>query len=164
MTRVKIIKGTPIYLYKGTQYLEKPEKCNTKRMLYDENENITYIKCVKQNYVYELLCCIIILGCVIFNNFIYEKPVIDFKYNSIVQYYDDKLFLNLTNPDTNEIPITVELVDNNDVVNKFTLNPGFSIVSVSIDNPKDNYVLRLSCKYMFFNITDEVNISVVRKD
>lgn len=165
MTKVKIIKGTPVYLYKGTQYLEKPEKCNIKSMQYSEEDNITYVKCSKPNYIYEILCALIIIGCVLYNQFVYEKPVIDFKYNSVVQYYNNDLYLNLTNPSTNEYPLTVELMFGDELIQTMTMQPGSTIITLGIDDGvKDHYTLRVTCKYLIFKTQEEVNISVMRKD
>lgn len=164
MTKVKIIKGTPVYLYRGTQYLEKPEKCKIKSMMYNEEENITYVKCSKPNYIYEILCALVIIGCVIFNNFIYEKPVLDFQYNSVVQYYNESLYLNLTNPESNEYPLHVEIRDGENVVNSVSMQPGTSIITIGVEDVKDKYTLRVSCKYLFTEVYEDVTISVVRKD
>lgn len=162
--KVKIIKGTPIYLYKGTQYLEKPDKCKIKSMDYNADENITYVKCTKNNYIYEFICIVIILMLVFYNNFIYQKPIINFQYNSVVQYYKGDLYLNLRSDDTNKYDITVKLKHDDEVISTMIISPGNTIVTVGVEDVKEHYVLELSCKYLLREVNEEVPITVVKKD
>ena len=162
--KVKIIKGTPIYLYKGTQYLEKPNKCKIVSMDYNADENITYVKCTKNNYIYECVCIAIILALVFYNNFIYQKPTINFQYNSVVQYYDGDLYLNLRSDSSNKCNILVKVKYNDEIVSTMTIAPGTTIVTAGVEDAKDHYILEVSCKYLLRTVVEEVPITVVRKD
>lgn len=164
MERIKVIKGTPIYTYRSISSLDPIPNLIIKEMEYDSDNNITYVRLKKKTIRIELLCSIVIIFCIAFTIMNYNGISIKCNYNSLVNYYDNKLFLNWQNPNENSIDITFELVDSTDIIYTVTLSPGESITSIDIEEPKDKYFCNINSKYLFKEMSESVSLIVINRE
>lgn len=161
----QIIRGRPLYLYKGRQYLDMPPGCVIKRIEYEDNSNKCLVYCKKPAIIVELLCLCIIIGCVIVNILYLHHAEYNVYYNSLTIHYDDKLYLNLHNDENNLSSVTVDLVGGNEVINSFVLNPGDTLVSIPMPS-KDvltEYELVITYNSILVPIARTVTVTVLKK-
>lgn len=164
MNKVKIIRGRPIYIYKRTNYMYKPDKTIVYKMLYNSDDNITYVYCKKPSILLEVICILICLCCVFVNRQYLHGLSVDIHYNNIATYYNGCLYLNLMSGETNNIIVHYELKDNSETIAEGYLNPGDLIISVPINNICDRYTLVVSYKILFYEKEETSNIIVLNRD
>lgn len=164
MKTTNIVKGVPIYVYHGRQYMDKPDKLICGKMKYDESANITYIKMHRATYFIEIVAMLIIAGCVYYsfvNNVSEEQTA---RYNSIVTYYDKYLYLNWNNPEENYTSITYNLYDGKSLVISRTLAPGESLITYEYEPIEDNLTLVVSTKRFKKNVSVETSVRVINRN
>lgn len=161
MIKTKVIKGRPNYVYRGGNYLEQPEKTLIKRMVYDEESNVTNVYCKKPGHKLEILCGVIIALCVYANIVDIHKMEVKLYYNSIATYYNDALFVNLSNDKNNIFNVRYALCDNDTEIVSGVLEPGDTVISIPVKNIKDFYTLKLQHGTISGVHTDEVKINVI---
>lgn len=164
MEKIKVIKGTPIYVYRASMSLEPIPKLIVKEMAYDDEKNITYVRLKRRTVWTELICSILIICCVTLAIMNYGGMSIECNYNSLVNYYDNKLFLNWKNPSENSFDITFELLDNDEVIYKEVLKPGESITYIDLDSPKSKYKCEISSKVFSKTVSDIVTLTVINRE
>lgn len=161
MIKTKVIRGRPNYVYHKRNYLEQPEKTIVGKMLYDEENNVTNIYCKRPKKLIEVLSTMIIVACVVLNVMFIHKMSIDIYYNNMATYYDDQLYLNLKSGEDNIVNIQYTLYYKGNKVYSGIVEPGETIISIPIDNIKDDYTLKLE----YYSITgiksEDVNITVI---
>jgi hypothetical protein len=157
----KVIKGRPDYIYKGTHYLDLPEKTYVKKMVYDEDSYTTKCYCAKHTIIPEILIVLVIGICIYLNGFIIQKTKIDLYYNSISTYYNGELYLNLQSDESNYFTINYYLTYNSEVVYSGVLNPGDLVISVPVSNVQDTYQLKLVYKTFITKHEEVVSINVL---
>lgn len=158
--RVKIIKGTPIYVYRGKQLLEKDPKLIYRKMLYDESKNITYVYLGHKQYKIEFLAMLIIILCVFINVIALPKFSIKCNYNSIVDYYDGKLFLNWNNPNDN-ISLQFTLYDGDEVIYEELIPPHSSRTYIQLNTIADKYECEISTQIYKYKVKETVTLMVL---
>lgn len=163
MIKTKVIKGKPIYILKGSQYIDRPDNTNIKSMMYDEETNLTYVKLSKPNIIMEVLCSIIILFCVLSNIFFVHNSSVNIRYNNIVTYYDNKLYLNLKNEEDSLYKVSYKLVDEGVIINEGYMKPGDSVVSIDIENIKESYKIIFEFNTLTEHKIQEEKIMVLNK-
>lgn len=156
--RTESIKGAPIYLFQGTQYVVKPEGTIIKSMKYDEDENITYVKCKKPSILGDLLCLIVIIMCMLVNWYCLTQYQLSVDYNSICTYFDGRLYVNLANNSTTSI--TYELVGTDGIVQHDVLKPGEKVYIVGVENVESEYELVFRSMMLFIVYEESVTIHV----
>lgn len=164
MKAIKVIKGTPIYIYRGTQYLDKPDKLIYHKMKYDEDENITYVYLKKKRYLTEVICSLIIALCVYVTVTDNTDSTVDVNYNNLIVYYNGSLYVNWHNPEVNRDEVLFDLYDGNTCILSRTLYPGDTVVTVPLDDCADKYRLVISTVKYGKTITSEASITVMNKD
>lgn len=157
MKKVNVIKGKPIYVLKGSQYVDKPDKTRVVKMLYSEDEGITYIHLKKIRHLYEIVCFAILILIVVYNRVVTHNANVVVRYNSLVNYYDGYLYLNLHAEEDNYTSVFVKI----DNVIDDIMYPGDSIIRVPVDNPMDFYTIHFSYDTLLRQINFDVNVSVV---
>lgn len=164
MKATKVIKGTPIYVYRGTQYLDKPNKLIYRKMQYDEKENITYVYLKKKRYLVEVICSMIIMLCVYMTITDTTNNIIDINYNNLIVYYDSSLYVNWNNPVTNKDDVTFDLYDGDVCILSRTLCPGDTVITVPLDSCNDKYKLIISVNKYGKTVSSTATITVMNKD
>ena len=164
MKKIKVIKGTPIYTYRSTISLDPIPNLIVKEMVYNEDENITYVRLKRKTIWIEFLCSIIIICCVTLSIINYNNISVKCNYNSLVNYYDNKLFLNWQNPSENTIDITFELVDGKDVIYKITLTPGESKTYIDLDSVATKYTCTMSINLFNKTVTENATLTVINRE
>jgi len=164
MKKIKVIKGTPIYTYRSTRSLDPIPNLIVKEMIYNEDENITYVRLKRKTIWIEFLCSIIIICCVILSISNYNNTSIKCNYNSLVNYYDNKLFLNWQNPLENTVDITFELVNGKDVIYKITLAPGESKTYIDLESVEPKYTCTMSTNVFNKTVTENVTLTVINRE
>lgn len=164
MKKIKVIKGTPIYTYRSTRSLDPIPDLIVKEMVYNEDENITYVRLKRKTIWIEFLCSIIIIYCVTLSIINYNNISIKCNYNSLVNYYDNKLFLNWQNPLENTIDVTFELVDGKDVIYKITLTPGESKTYIDLESVETKYTCTMSINLFNKTVTENVTLTVINRE
>ncbi len=161
MKKIKVMRGHPVYVYKGTNYIDKPDKVVISKMLFDEENNITYVYCSKPRKLVEIACSIIMILCVCLNVFGIHRSEVIVRYNSVSTYYNDLLYLNLVNDESSVVPIRYDLLDGEVVVCSGVIKPGDIVISTPVGNIKDTYTLRISYTMFITEHVEDVRISVV---
>lgn len=164
MEKTKVILGTPIYVYKGTLYAEPLKGLKYSKMLYNKYDNCTLVYMKKYGILLEILCSIAILLCVLLNILYIHKYNIDSNYNSVVNYYDNHLYLNWNNPITNKSTLKYELLYGDEVVYECLLNPGESVIRIPYSIPYDTYICRISTEVFGLEKEEYVNIKVISRE
>lgn len=159
MENVKVVKGRPVYVLKGSQYLEKPDKTRVAKMMYSEDEGVTYIYLKKLSSWYEVVCILIMVALVLFNRMYVHKLHVSVKYNSLVNYYNGKLYLNITADESNSYDIKYTIGEFSGM-----LKPGESLLTLDVDNPDSNYEIMFSYDTLLNSNSFSVNVSVVNRD
>lgn len=161
MQKTKVIRGNPIYVYRGTNYIEKPSRTVIRSMMYDDSRNVTYVHCRKPGKKIEFICTLLLIACVVFNVLYLHRTEVTVRYNSIVTYYNDELYLNLVNDNTSPVEVNFMLLDDGSVVASGILSPGDTLISVPVQSIKDTYTLRFTYKIFMSNHIDDVSIHVI---
>lgn len=159
MEKVKLIRGRPIYLYKGSQYIEKPEKTIVRKMRYSKDDGITYIYLKRVSHLYEILSILILIGLVLYNQTITHGLQMAVRYNSLVNYYHGMLQVNIHAEVTNPIEIRYTIDEYSGV-----LQPGESLISLYIDNPKNRYTVIFSYDTLLGERSFDVEFTVINRD
>lgn len=110
--RNKII-GQPVYMYKGSRWLEMPKDSYVYKRVYNkENDTMTYY-CKTKTVWFEALC---ILGVILCSIYIYYmlggKEVLNIKCNKYPIYYDNHLYLNMIS-EVENYNVSYVVYDNN---------------------------------------------------
>lgn len=161
MIKTKVIKGRPNYVYRGGNYLEQPDKTLIKRMVYDEESNVTNVYCRRPGHKLEILCSIVVLLCVYINIAYVHKMEVKLYYNSIATYYDGALFINLSNDDSNIFNVRYALCYDDTEIVSGMLEPGDTVISIPVKDIKESYTLKLQHSTARGVQTDEVKINVI---
>lgn len=164
MKATKVIRGTPIYIYHGTQYLDKPDNLVYAKMKYDEVENITYVYLKRKKYIVELLCTIIISICVYLTLTGRTEQIIDANYNNLIVYYNDNLYVNWSNPIYNKYEVSFKLYDGSTHVLSRTLQPGETLTTTRLDECVDRYSLVISAIVYGKDVSTTVTVNVMNKE
>lgn len=144
----KLVRGKPIYLYRNSQYLEMPDKCVIKRVVYDESSNRSFVYCKKSSKVLEVLCTIIIVSCVVLNLGWLHGLSYRVHYNSLAVYYNGELFVNVLNDGSNMSDLHVSILSGEETVYDDVIKPGEYLVSVPVSTPSKSYTLVLEYRTM----------------
>lgn len=126
----KVIRGKPIYVYKGTQYFEMPEKTVVKRVDYDAESNRSIVYCKKERFIIETLSLMVVVACVIINRVYIHHTEYTIRFNSTSYYYNEKLYLNLYNDEENPFSITVTVISDDEEIYTGDLSPGEYLISI----------------------------------
>lgn len=164
MKTTKVIKGVPIYCFHGKQCLEKPNKLVCGKMVYNDEENITYVHMHRKRYIIETLSVLIILLCILFTHKYKLHDEIQVKYNSIVNLYNGILYLNWLNPEDNHIDITYSLYDNESLILSRTLEPGEYLLTTEYTPNSDTLQLTISVKRLGKVVEDNVSLRVINRN
>lgn len=164
MRNGKVIKGKPIYIYRGTQYLEMPEKVIIRKVVYDDETNKSYVYCRRLSKLVEVLSLMVILSCVVFNRFYLHKLNYEIKYNSVCYYYNGYLYLNIHNVESNSFDIQVSIFDLAEEVYTSSLSPGAYLIRIPLDNVSDSYKITFVYDTTFKTEASDVTVRVVNKE
>lgn len=162
--KTKIIRGKPIYLYKGSQYIDQPPKTFLGKMYYNENENTTYIKCIKKSKTFESLCllCILACTCVTAISPSGEKEML--YYTQIVDYYDGKYYLNIENFKYSKYPVICILLYKDTEISRRQLNPGDKWITAEAAYYDRDIKLFIEYEYPIIKRYDILNLSIVNRE
>lgn len=161
MKRTKVIKGRPNYVYKGHNYLDQPEKTIRKKMLYDEVANVTNVYCKRPSILFELVCLVCIMLCILFNKVYLHNSAVKVYYNSITTYYNNSLYVNLKSDDSNNVEVRYYISNNSTIIKEGVLNPGDTIISIPIDSVEETYNLNFEYDTLFSTKSESVSINVI---
>lgn len=164
MSKNKIIRGKPIYVFRGSQYLEMPGKTFIKSIDYDERSNKSTVYCKRRHYVTEVICLLIALCCAVINVFYIHNVEYEIRYNSSCTYYNGYLYLNVYNDEQNPFDLSVSVLDGDVEIYEDTLSPGAVLIMVAVDDVKERYVLLFKYKTALSTRTEKVQINVIRKE
>lgn len=160
----KVVRGKPLYIYRGSQYLEMPDKCVVKWVDYDEKTGKSLVYCRKPSKAIELICSLVMITCVLANVLFIKNMVLGVRYNSLSVYYDGALFVNVLNDEDNKATLEVQLLDGSSLIYECELEPGEYLISVPIENVSDSYILVLSYSLLGNVVTERYPITVQRRD
>lgn len=163
--KTKIIRGRPVYIYKGSQWLEQPEKTIIKSMVYNQDENVTYVKVGKPSILVELISVLIILGCITINIVTnWGSDLLKVRFSSVPVYYNDNLYINLyVENSTHDVTYVIKSEDK--IIHRDTLSKGDLVVTLPLDNYEEKLVLVLETKNILGStVSDEYKLTVVNKE
>jgi hypothetical protein len=161
MVKTKVIRGRPNYVYKGTNYLDQPDKTLVKKMLYNAETNVTNVYCRKPGRKWEVLCMLIIIACVTLNIMYIHNETVKVYYNSMSTYYNDLLYINLTSDDDNICDVEYSLVNGSEVIASGVLSPGDVIISVPVSEVYNVLTLDLQYETLYSTNKESVTINVI---
>lgn len=161
MQVTKVIRGTPIYVYRKTQYLDKPDNLIPTKLEYSEVENITYVYLKKRTHIVEILCSLIILICVIFS-LTFKGQSITVNYNNLVIYYNEQLYVNWHNPDASVSDVEFSLCKDNNEIYNIVLSPGETVTTIPITNCSDKYDLLITAEWLGkeYSTTEKISVDI----
>ena len=159
MKRVRIIQGRPIYVFKGSQYIDKPARTIVKRMKYSEEEGVTYIYCKRVSHLFEIICVCLLVGIACFNRLELHSSQMNVRYNSLVNYYNGNLYLNIKADERNPYKLEYSIDGHNGV-----LSPGQSLISMEIEKPLESYTITFKYKTLIRTVSFDVTVFVVNRD
>lgn len=163
MKNSKIVRGHPTYIYRRSQYIEMPEGCIIKKVKYDTETNRSIVICGKPSIIVELLCSAIMLLCVSLSMYFNTANNYLVRYNSLANYYNGMLYLNLYNDNSNSSDVDISVLDGDLLVSKVTLSPGEYCISIPIDSPKGSYKLRMEADGIIGRVTDTCGVTVLER-
>lgn len=105
----KKVQGTPLYIYKGDTYFDRPRGTRCVKMKYDKEENVTFITLKKNFYFLEILALLVAVGTIL-SVFVF-KPKFDnlVNYSTPVEWYNGNININLTANEENKLPIEYDI-------------------------------------------------------
>lgn len=160
--RDKVIRGKPIYVYKGSLYLEQPEGTIIKKSEKESN-GLTYCYCKKRTFVTEILCTIIILIlCYVNISYIHTSKIV-FKYNNITNYYDGKLYININLNKDSPVDIEYIIKDNGIEIYKGNLQVGETCIAVEVDKPSNECYLLIQYTILNKTFMESYKLNVIDK-
>ena len=131
--KTNVIKGTPIYVLRKSNYLEKPSNCKIKRMVYSEDENITYVYMKKNSIFVDLLLFAILVAITVFNIHLESsRDTVSIRYNNLCTYHNDMLYLNLMLDKPTTYSITFRILNNDAEVYSGILEYGDTVTSLTL--------------------------------
>lgn len=160
-TVVSVIKGKPIYLYRRSQYLEQPDNTFLGKMYYDEDSNITYVKCIKKSIRFEIFCAVIISVCVAISVVAPTGGKEMIQYSRIVEYYDGGYYMNISNSIGSAYPVLCILMHGNEEVARVILNPGEDWIKADAEYIGRDMKLFIEYQYPILKRFDLLNISIL---
>ena len=165
MKRTNVIRGKPIYKYRKSQYVYQPDNTSIRKMKFDEENNTTYVYCFKPTVLPELFLISIMILLVIVNVFWLHNQNIKIYYNEYTTYFNGTLYLNLTSDKSNNYEVNYSLLDSsgNDIAGGI-LYPGDSIITININNPEEEYIVRLKYRTLLTEREIPLKIIVDNKD
>lgn len=164
MKRTSFIKGKPMYIYKRRRYVYQPEKTTVRVMKYDEEDNTTYVYCVKTTLIPEFIITSMLVLLTIFNLLLNMRPEVIY-YNTEVIYHNELLYLNLKSEDTNSYLINYSLYDlNKNAVSGGILYPGDLVTTIKMKEPEEYYILNFKYNTLLGEKNKTVYITVLNKD
>lgn len=163
--KTKIIKGRPVYLYRGSQWLEQPEKTIIKSMRYSKEENVTYVKVGHPTIITEVLCILIIAGCIAVNIFTdWGTNLLLVRFNSAPVYYNNNVYINLYNEKSTDT-VKYILKTDDSILAEGTLNVGEYKIAIPCEEYVEKCTLVLETKNVFKQtVEDEYKLTVVNKE
>ena len=160
--KVKFVKGSPVYVLRGIQYCEKPDNTIIKKMMYCEQDNLTYIYLKRNKAIIELLCLLIIVLCIAIT-LVYSPGKIYISYNDKPDYYNGYLNINLVNDKLSSYPVICEVFINGNSVKEITLKPSEALYTISLNEyPKDVYIVVIY-EYPIFPLEESYKLKVVER-
>ena len=162
--KTKVIRGTAIYMYRGSQYVEVPDNMYINKMVYIESENVTYCYMKKKSILLEILCSIVVICCIVTNILVIKDNTETIYYSSVATYYNGNLYLNLKSKEGNMKTFNYSIVYDDVVVTQGVVLPGSSIITVAISEPKDYYDLVIEYKNGFLPVKRVMKLQVDNKD
>lgn len=150
LEQTKYPRGTCIYKYKRREFLDKPNNTVTGKMLYDADANRTYIYCynIIRFDVVILLACIVAVAAL--NYLIIKNMKYTIRYNSIVFYYNDSLYVNIKNDSSlSGIKYSLKDIGGNEVCSG-VIDKGHTLYNISIerDDVQSEYTMDITCNYL----------------
>lgn len=163
-TRVNIIQGKPIYIYKGKQYIDKPEKTVIRKMYWNKDVNVTFVKCVKKSKKFEAMCVLVILTCTALSLFTPTSGREFLYYSRVVDYYDGNYYMNVENSEASLYGITCVVLSGDEEISRSYLMPGEKWVTAKGKYFGRDIKLYLEYDYPILKRYDVLNVSVVNRD
>lgn len=165
MKKDTVIRGRPCYVYRGRDYLCIPDGCIIRKVVYNAEDNTSTVYCGKPPVKIEVLSVIIMIVCILLNRLYFHEVNFSFKYNSIVNYYNGYLYLNLLNEEVSSNEVDVVLTDSNsDVILSVTLQPGESLIRIPLDSVQPTYHMSITYNTWFKELEDCVTVTVIMRD
>lgn len=161
MKNTTVIRGRPIYIYHGSQYLELPDKCVIRKVVYDAETNTSTVYCRSLNKFVEFACLCVIIACVFLNIMYLHELSYSINYSSLAMYYNGELFVNVYND--NDTPITCTLLKDDNPIYTTDIAPHDYLITVPIDDVNGNISLTFTINRFLRNISETVNITIVSK-
>ena len=161
MKSSKVIRGKPSYYYRGMRYLEMPEKTVIKKVVYNEDENKSYVYCKKPSSFLEVFCILIVVACVLVNRLYLHHQSNEIRYNSVSYYYDGYLYLNIYNEDGNRMSVNVSVLDEDVLIYEKELNPGEYLIRIPVEEIKQSYSIEFGYDTLFGYNINMVYINVL---
>lgn len=161
MIRTDIIKGKPIYIYKGKTYLYKPEKTKIVKMLYDDTNSITQVYVKKVRVWYEVICCILLVLCAITSQYFKNDSVV-VDCNPYAIYYNGSLYLNLYNESNTTVQCT--LTQKGEEIWVDEVEPGGEVILIPMSLSHDKLELTVSYTFLGKTFQESSIITVDNKD
>ena len=151
----KEIKGTPMYVFKGDSYFERPKGTRCVKMRYDENEGVTFITVKKNFYFLEVLAVLFAIAAVLFSTVLKPDVSSVAMYSNPVEWYDGNLNVNLMVNNENKFPVEYDI---NGTVG--LLLPGENLYRVPCDIKPESINIKLTTRLLFLSDTIEETVPV----
>ncbi len=161
MKSTTIIRGRPIYLYKGSQYLEMPSKCYVRKVVYDEESNTSKVYCKKYSHAAEIICGVVIISCVLLNILVLHHFAYNIRYTNLATYYNGELFINVYND--NPVPISISLTIDDTEVYEQVVRPYDYVIAVPVEDVNGKINLTFTVHRFLNSVSDEVTITAIPK-
>lgn len=165
MKTTNVIRGKPIYMYRGKQYVYPPDKTFIKKLKYDEESGTTYVYMFKPTLIPEFLLVWIMISLVMVNILMIHVDSEKIYYNDYTVYYNGLLYLNLTSDSENNYEMDYSLLDSSsNVIAGGRIKPGESVITIPVSNPQDSYTILLRYHTLLSDKKKQFDIAVVNKD
>lgn len=142
MNKTKVVKGTPLYKYKGGYVMNPPKGTYIKVMYYDSTRNVTEIILKKHTLVTEIVCCLVIIMLVVVR-FLDLKSIGTIYYDNTPLYNNGILYINVESDAYNFYNMKVGLYTyNNKLIDERELKPGNYWLEVKVPEPDLEFILK----------------------
>ena len=151
----KVIKGTPMYNFKGDTYFERPKGTRCVKMKYDPAENVTFITLKKNHYFLEVLAIIVAILTAVSVFVVKPKLFNEVQYSTPIEWYNGNLNVNLIMSEDNKLPVEYDINGTTGI-----LLAGEKLYSIPCEVQPDSVDINLKIgKYLFtFNHSETVPV------
>ena len=157
MKRVKFVKGNVVYIYKRRRYLESPEKGYVSKILYNEENNTSYVYIRRYNPTIDVILSIAI-SIVFLLNFVGFRANENLLYNTVISYYDNTIYLGIELEENSLFDCDVTLYCDDTKVDERLLHPGDIWISQEYYNSFNKCYITV--EYLFPLFPQEETISL----